>query len=107
MHIVVSSHAAQQPIEIWNAWKQEHTKIYVTAEEESKRFAVFQDNLNYINTYNAAGKSSVVLGINSFSDMKFEEWREKFLRPFPEEIIISSPDIMAEEVAPKDLPQSE
>jgi C1A family cysteine protease len=47
------------------------------------RFAVFKDNLDYINEENAMNKT-YTLGVNEYSDLTHHEWSEIFLTRLPQ-----------------------
>jgi hypothetical protein len=55
-------------------FKANHGKSYASAEEEAHRFAVFQDNLAFIEKHNAE-KHSYTVGINQFADLTNAEFR--------------------------------
>ncbi|XP_034256093.1 uncharacterized protein LOC117654060 isoform X2 [Thrips palmi] len=64
----------------WTQWKAEHNKVYGTPEEETLRFAAFQDNKKYIDEHNEKfnkGEVSYTLGLNVFSDLTNEEFKQK------------------------------
>jgi cathepsin L len=55
---------------MWNSFKAEHGKAY-TPSEELERFAIFHENLQFINEHNekfARGEVSFEVGVNPFSD---------------------------------------
>jgi len=62
----------------FTAWKAKFNKNYLSAEEESAREAIFNKNLNYINTHNAQGHS-YELGMNQFGDLTNAEFQALYL----------------------------
>ncbi|XP_018566897.1 protein CTLA-2-alpha-like isoform X2 [Anoplophora glabripennis] len=64
--------------EKWTSFKNEHGKSY-EAEEEAKRFAIFQENVKKIEEHNKkydAGEVTYKQGINNFSDLTPEEFKK-------------------------------
>ncbi|KAI4306371.1 hypothetical protein L6164_029653 [Bauhinia variegata] len=55
-------------------WMVEHGRTYADNAEKEKRFKIFMDNLQYIETFNNAGNNSYNLGLNRFSDLTTEEF---------------------------------
>jgi len=58
----------------WNSWKLTHMKGYKDMAEEKVRFAIWKDNLEYIEEYNANNKH-MQLGMNHFGDLTNTEFR--------------------------------
>jgi C1A family cysteine protease len=54
-------------------FRSEHNKQYESAEVAQARFAVFKENLDYINKHNA-GDHTFTLAVNKFADQTNEEW---------------------------------
>ncbi|XP_024533602.1 low-temperature-induced cysteine proteinase [Selaginella moellendorffii] len=54
-----------------------------------RRFETFKENFRYIEEHNRAGKHSYRLGLNQFSDLTSEEFRQRFLGLRPD--LIDSP----------------
>ncbi|KAJ8943313.1 hypothetical protein NQ318_004754 [Aromia moschata] len=62
--------------EQWDEFKLKHGKSYRNLAEETRRFAIFQDNLRVIEQHNAKyerGETSFARGVNRFTDMTKEE----------------------------------
>jgi len=57
---------------------QKHGKTYESAAEESYRYRVFKNNLDFINAHNAKGLSYKV-ALNHFADLTASEFRDRFL----------------------------
>lgn len=55
-------------------WMEEHGKSYKDASEKEKRFQIFKQNLEFIESFNAAGDSGFNLSINQFADQTNEEF---------------------------------
>ncbi|KAI5412260.1 hypothetical protein KIW84_057065 [Lathyrus oleraceus] len=53
---------------------EEHGKSYNDAAEKEKRFQIFKQNLEFIESFNAAGDSGFNLSINQFADQTNEEF---------------------------------
>ena len=49
-------------------------RTYENKLEKEKRFQIFKDNLEYIESFNNAGNRSYKLGINEFADLTREEF---------------------------------
>lgn len=53
----------------WMTWKMRHNKDYLTAEEESRRFLVWADNLMFIEDHNSKkAEYGYSLDMNVFGD---------------------------------------
>lgn len=62
----------------WQNFKKLFSKAYKTMEEEGKRFAIFMENINVIESHNWKfhnGRSTFWLDMNHFTDMTNEEFR--------------------------------
>jgi KDEL-tailed cysteine endopeptidase len=62
-------------------WMKQHGKVYKDLHERQKRFGIFKENVNYIETSNNAGNKTYQLGINHFADLANHEFvasRNKF-----------------------------
>jgi len=65
-------------------WMQENGKVYKDAAEKEKRFLIFKDNVEFIESFNAVGNKPYKLGVNHFADLTVEEFkasRTGFKRP--------------------------
>jgi cathepsin L len=63
--------------EVWEDFKQTHSKVYADSNEEQKRKLIFADNLKFIEMHNylyATGKKSYTVGINKFADLENAEF---------------------------------
>ena len=61
----------------FHSWRQKHSKIYSTPNEEKYRLKVFYDNLKHIEAVNKA-QSDSRQGINLFADLTSEEFLCKY-----------------------------
>jgi cathepsin L len=63
---------------LWNKFKKSHGKTYLSEEHESYRFQIFKKNLDTIEKHNneySMGMHTYTLGVNSFADWTFDEFR--------------------------------
>ncbi|XP_050367901.1 senescence-specific cysteine protease SAG39-like [Argentina anserina] len=58
---------------VFENWMEEHGRTYSSGEEKAKRFAIFKENLDYIEDFNSQGNHSFALALNAFSDMTCAE----------------------------------
>ncbi|XP_057537907.1 cysteine protease XCP1-like [Amaranthus tricolor] len=65
-------------MELFQQWKKKHGKSYENSEELMNRFQNFKCNLKYIVERNS-NRSGNSMGLNRFSDMSNEEFREKYI----------------------------
>ncbi|OMP06385.1 hypothetical protein COLO4_08162 [Corchorus olitorius] len=65
-------------------WMAEYARVYKTDAEKEMRFNIFKSNVEFIESFNAAGNQPYKLGINAFADLTNEEFRASrngFRRP--------------------------
>ncbi|GLT80077.1 hypothetical protein SLA2020_515360 [Shorea laevis] len=55
-------------------WKAQHGRTYGNEAEEEKRFKIFKDNLEYIESFNSLGNRTYELSLNKFADLTNEEF---------------------------------
>jgi len=55
-------------------WMKQYGKTYKDAAEKQKRFLIFKDNVQFIESFNAAGNKPYKLGINHLADQTNEEF---------------------------------
>nr|GLL30388.1 ervatamin-B-like [Ipomoea trifida] len=60
-------------------WMVRHGRSYKDDAEKVKRFQIFKENLEFIQSFNKAGKRSYKLGTNKFTDLTKEEFRATML----------------------------
>lgn len=63
---------------LFEKYKAKHGKAYASEEEHAKRFGIYKENLAYIKSENAKGRS-YTLGETQFTDLTNEEFKAKFL----------------------------
>ena len=56
-------------------WMQVHGKVYKNTAEKEKRFQIFKGNVEFIESFNAAGNKPYKLGVNHFADLTVEEFK--------------------------------
>ena len=57
----------------------EHDRYYNSFSDVSERFNVFHDNLDFIKNHNDNTNSSFTLGVNQFTDMTNQEFKNKYV----------------------------
>lgn len=77
----LSSH--DRLIDLFEEWLSKHSKAYASIEEKLHRFEVFKDNLKHIDETNKR-VSNYWLGLNEFSDLTHQEFKDKYLGLKPE-----------------------
>ncbi|XP_010939512.2 senescence-specific cysteine protease SAG39 [Elaeis guineensis] len=60
-------------------WMARYGRVYKDAVEKERRFQIFKDNHNYIESVNRAGNRKYKLGLNQFADMTNEEFKASHL----------------------------
>ncbi|KAM0941079.1 putative actinidain [Dioscorea sansibarensis] len=64
---------------LFEGWLVKHNKSYnKDSLEKAKRYEIFKDNLKYVDEHNA-GNHTYTLGLNGFSDLTIEEYRNTYL----------------------------
>ena len=56
-------------------WVIRYGKVYKDAAEKEKRFQIFKNNVQFIESFNAAGDKPFNLSINKFADLHNEEFK--------------------------------
>jgi len=56
-------------------WMAQYGKVYKDAAEKDKRFQIFNNNLQFIESFNAAADKPFNLSINQFADLHTEEFK--------------------------------
>lgn len=89
-------------------WMVQYGRVYKDEAEKERRLAIFRNNVEFIESFNAAGEKPYVLGVNAFADLTAEEfrasrngYRRRVLRsgegsstPFKYENVTAVPDSM-------------
>jgi len=68
--------------DVWNMWKKVHSKKYDNDKEELTRKAIFINTISKIMSNNLLYDNNLKthrLGLNQFSDLTFDEFKEKYL----------------------------
>lgn len=60
-------------------WMAQYGKVYKDAAEKDKRFQIFKNNVQFIESFNAAGDKPFNLSINRFADLHNEEFKALLL----------------------------
>lgn len=63
----------------FSLFEQKYNKNYETLIELEKRFQIFKDNLRDIIIHNLDSKRNFSMGINQFTDLTSDEFREKYI----------------------------
>lgn len=61
------------------SFKNEFKKLYASIKDYEFRKSVFHENLKQIDEFNHENSRSFTLGVNSFTDLTWDEFRSKFL----------------------------
>ncbi|MQL78409.1 hypothetical protein Taro_010842 [Colocasia esculenta] len=56
-------------------WMAVYGRVYKSEAERERRFKIFQENVNYIESFNRAGGQKYTLGVNAFADITNEEFK--------------------------------
>ncbi|KAI3456183.1 hypothetical protein Pfo_012846 [Paulownia fortunei] len=67
-----------------NEWMARFQRVYENDEEKAKRYQIFKERVEYIESFNRAGNRTFVLGLNEFSDLTREEFmasRTGYIKP--------------------------
>ena len=64
-------------LRLFESWMQKYGFNF-KGKEKAERFAVFVDNMKFVNAVNA-GKRGFKLGLNQFAHLRFDEFKQKYL----------------------------
>ncbi|PKU80559.1 low-temperature-induced cysteine proteinase [Dendrobium catenatum] len=70
-----SSSSSSPYFDLFESWCLEHNKAYASEAEKLARFQVFEDNLAFVESHNAAANSTYSLALNAFADLTLHEFR--------------------------------
>ncbi|KAJ4717315.1 Cysteine proteinase [Melia azedarach] len=70
--------SVEKLLELFESWSSKHGKNYKTVDEKLHRLQIFVDNLKHIDQRNKEVRS-YWLGLNEFSDLSHEEFKNKYL----------------------------
>lgn len=74
----------QYYVTAFSEWTEKYDKKYESSEEQTERLGIFIRNLQYIMEANSMKGRSFQLGLNAFSDLTFEEFRDRYLITKPQ-----------------------
>ncbi|CAK8564458.1 unnamed protein product [Lathyrus sativus] len=56
-------------------WMTEYSKVYKDDAEKDKRFIIFKDNVEFIESFNAANNKPYKLSVNHLADLTVDEFK--------------------------------
>ncbi|XP_030456619.1 senescence-specific cysteine protease SAG39-like [Syzygium oleosum] len=56
-------------------WMARHGRVYENNAEKERRFSIFKNNVEFIESFNKDGNKPYKLGINAFADLTIEEFK--------------------------------
>ncbi|XP_019186359.1 PREDICTED: ervatamin-B-like [Ipomoea nil] len=59
----------------YEQWIVEYGRVYANETEKVKRFDIFKENVNFIDSFNQAGNETFTVGINEFADLTNDEFK--------------------------------
>ncbi|KAJ9170866.1 hypothetical protein P3X46_018930 [Hevea brasiliensis] len=68
-------HESSSMAERYKRWLAKYGKSYRSAGERQRRFQIFKDNVEFIDSFNAKGHKTYKLGINKFADQTIAEFQ--------------------------------
>merc|ERR1712241_880086 len=105
--LVALTLADQSTLQKFNDFKLKYKKAYRNINEEVERFDIFKANLAEIDAHNN-GRSSYKKGINQFTDLTKEEFKETYLglKTFPSSLSSAVRSVREERNITRQLPDS-
>ncbi|XP_031110564.1 ervatamin-B-like [Ipomoea triloba] len=73
----------EEMVKRYEHWIVEYGRVYANQTEKIKRFSIFKDNAEYIDSFNQAGNQTFTLGINQFADLTNDEFQSRMTRLMP------------------------
>ncbi|KAI6705383.1 hypothetical protein NL676_008345 [Syzygium grande] len=72
----MSVHTLHEPTiaEQHQQWMAQYARTYKDPQETAKRWAIFAENLQFIEDFNKSGNRTFKLGLNQFSDLTNQEF---------------------------------
>src|ERR1044072_5528285 len=61
--------------EIHEQWMEKYDRVYKDAAEKEKRFQIFKNNVEFIESFNAAANKLYKLGVNHLADLTIVEFK--------------------------------
>ncbi|CAH0387060.1 unnamed protein product [Bemisia tabaci] len=65
---------------LFEGFIKKYKKVYASPTDKMKRLEIFSENLKIYNTLNKAERGTATYGVNKFSDMTVQEFKEKLLK---------------------------
>ncbi|CAM8943218.1 unnamed protein product [Rhodiola kirilowii] len=75
----LSLRSEKEVAELYERWIVQNGKAYNAIGEKERRYAVFKDNLKFIDEHNSQEGRTYKLGLNAFTDLTVVEYRSRFL----------------------------
>ncbi|CAM8937742.1 unnamed protein product [Rhodiola kirilowii] len=75
----LSLRSEKEVAEMYERWIVQNGKAYNAIGEKERRYAVFKDNLKFIDEHNSQEGRTYKLGLNAFTDLTVVEYRSRFL----------------------------
>lgn len=108
--VFVQAHSYKNALRAeFESFKLKHQKHYKNKAVEFKRLQIFKENINIIDRHNkryARGEETFEMGINQFTDMTPEEFRNSVLSPINTTELTSLPDYFYTPPANAAIPSS-
>ncbi|KAM7263428.1 hypothetical protein ACFE04_001111 [Oxalis oulophora] len=78
---ILVSHASARSVpdltisQKYEQWMASHGRVYKDIAEKEKRFKIFKENVQHIESHNADSSKTYKLGVNEFADLTNEEFK--------------------------------
>jgi hypothetical protein len=78
--MIMRQHMDSSPADAFKVWHYIHKREYpIQSEEGFKRYHIFKNNFEMVNSHNESAEKSYTMSMNDFADMSVEEFHDKFL----------------------------
>ena len=77
--VVVALRSEREHKSAFAAFKTKHTKFYGSQAEQSTRYNIFKDNVDFIDEFNNKENRTFQVAVNTFADMTNGEFRAIYL----------------------------